>query len=208
MPKTATRILPIIIYFHGGGFVFFSAKSFPFHKFCSIVSVESQVVVISVEYCLVPKHRLPAAYEDAMGVVYLMIDYLIGCFPILVDIFLDVFSAGGNIAYNACLRALDLDLIPIKIVGGTHLVWSLSLPEGSDRDHEYCNPLQDLDKSHSETIRLLPQCLIRGYGGDPLVDKQREFATMLETLDVHLITKFDNEGYHGVEIFDCRKHKR
>nr|GFB47892.1 probable carboxylesterase 8 [Tanacetum cinerariifolium] len=145
-------------------------------------------------------------------------------------------SAGGNIAYNACLRALDLDRNPIKIVGlvldqpffggverteselrlvndhilplsETHLVWSLSLPEGSDQYHEYCNTLQDLDKSRSEKIRLLPQCLIRGYGGDPLVDRQREFATMLETLGVHLITKFDDEEYHGVEMFDRQRHK-
>nr|GEV63750.1 hypothetical protein [Tanacetum cinerariifolium] len=46
---------------------------------------------------------------------------------------------------------------------------------------------------------------MRGYGGDPLVDRQRKFATMLETLGVHLITKFDDEGYHGVEMFDRQK---
>ncbi|PWA39029.1 Alpha/beta hydrolase fold-3 [Artemisia annua] len=97
--------------------------------------------------------------------------------------------------------------MPQTSTTGTRFVWSLSLPEGCDREHKYCNPLRDLGKSHSEKIRLLLKCLIRGYGGDPLVDRQKDFATMLEARGVHLITKFDDEGCHGVEMVDRRKAK-
>ncbi|KAI3800480.1 hypothetical protein L1987_28571 [Smallanthus sonchifolius] len=142
-------------------------------------------------------------------------------------------SSGGNIAYNAGVRALDLDFNPINIVGlimnqpffsgverteselrlvddrivplkVNDLMWSLSLPKGCDRDHEYCNP-QNPNVSLIEKIKRLPKCLIRGYSSDPMVDRQMAFANMLEAHGVHVIKKFDDEGYHGVEIFDQQK---
>ncbi|GJX60899.1 probable carboxylesterase 8 [Tanacetum coccineum] len=145
-------------------------------------------------------------------------------------------SSGGNIVYNAGLRALDLDLHPIKIAGlimnqiyfggvestqselqlandrilplhANHVMWSLALPEGCDRDHKYSNPLQDKDISRNGNIIQLPKCLVIGYSRDPLVDRQRAFATMLEACGVQVIKKFDNEGYHIVEFFDPQKAK-
>ncbi|KAK1420156.1 hypothetical protein QVD17_21520 [Tagetes erecta] len=241
-PKTATGKLPIIIYFHGGGFIVFSATSAPFHHSCSIESAQSPAVVISVEYRLAPEHRLPAAYDDAVEAVLWVRDQALGingCDEWLTEladfskVYLMGSSSGGNITYNAGLRALDLDIHPIKIVGlimnqpffsgikrteselrlandriiplkVNDLMWSLALPIGSDRDHEFCNPLTP-DQNIIEKIKQLPRCLIRGYGGDPMIDRQKEFANMLEAYGVHVIKKFDDEGYHGVEIFNQQK---
>ncbi|XP_076942484.1 putative carboxylesterase 8 [Bidens hawaiensis] len=242
-PKTATGKLPVILHFHGGGFILFSATSYPFNHACSVISAQSPALVITVEYRLAPEHRLPTAYDDAMEAVLWVRDQALGItgadewLTELADfskVYLLGSSSGANISYNVCLRALDLDLNPIKIVGlilnqpffsgverteselrlvNDHIVplkvndlmWSLSLPEGSDRDHEYCNPLRDLNESRIEKIRRLPKCLVRGYAGDPMVDRQMEFAKMLEAHGVHVIKKFDHEGYHGVEIFDQQK---
>nr|GEU66732.1 hypothetical protein [Tanacetum cinerariifolium] len=172
-----------------------AATSFIFHKFCSAVSAHTPAVVISVEYRLAPEHRLPAAYDDSMEALLWVRDQALGI--------------------NG-LRALDLDLHPIKIAGlimnqiyfggvestqselqlatdrilplhANHVMWSLALPEGCDTDHEYSNPLQDKNISRNGKITQLPKCLVIGYSGDPLVDRQRSFANMLEACGVQVI---------------------
>ncbi|KAK7391103.1 hypothetical protein VNO78_19467 [Psophocarpus tetragonolobus] len=99
--------LPLIVFYHGGGFIFYSAASTYFHDFCVSLANNTQSVVVSLEYRLAPEHRLPAAYQDSLEVLHWIKNsndpwlrhadysrcYLMGE------------SAGGNIAYIAGLRA-------------------------------------------------------------------------------------------------------
>lgn len=61
-PKVATD--RTIIYFHGGGFVF--GSSLGHFKWTQRLSLDSNAVVISVDYRLAPQHPYPAAAEDAI----------------------------------------------------------------------------------------------------------------------------------------------
>ncbi|KAK7391104.1 hypothetical protein VNO78_19468 [Psophocarpus tetragonolobus] len=103
----ASNKLPLIVYFHGGGFVLFSAASDFFHDACVNLAKDTKSIVISVDYRLAPEHRLPAAYEDAVEALHWIkaqphdwlrnhADYS--------NCYLMGSSAGANIAYHAALR--------------------------------------------------------------------------------------------------------
>ncbi|XP_040380701.1 probable carboxylesterase 18 isoform X2 [Oryza brachyantha] len=104
-PPVEGRPLPVIVYFHGGGFSMFSAASRPFDAHCRNLCGGAGAVVVSVDYRLAPEHRFPAAYDDGEAVLrYLGAS---GLLPDEVDLsacFLAGDSAGGNIAHHVAQR--------------------------------------------------------------------------------------------------------
>ncbi|KAG1362462.1 hypothetical protein COCNU_10G006810 [Cocos nucifera] len=60
---------------------------------------------------------------------------------------------------------------------------------------------QPLDSIPALSKDVLPRCLVRGHVGDPLVDRQRVFARMLERGGVSVVAHLEEEGHHGIEIF-------
>ena len=65
VPSDGAEKLPVLVYFHGGGFVINSFASPEFHAACLRLAAELPAVVLSADYCLAPEHRLPAAHDDA-----------------------------------------------------------------------------------------------------------------------------------------------
>ncbi|EAZ30906.1 hypothetical protein OsJ_14987 [Oryza sativa Japonica Group] len=57
--------LPVVVYFHGGGFVIGSAASPAYHRCLNDLAAACPAVAVSVDYRLAPEHPLPAAYEDS-----------------------------------------------------------------------------------------------------------------------------------------------
>ncbi|KAL0428969.1 UNVERIFIED_CONTAM: putative carboxylesterase 8 [Sesamum radiatum] len=185
-PPSNTK-LPLIFYFHGGGFVLFSATTFFFHDSCNLMAVQFPAVIASLEYRLAPEHRLPAAYDDAMDAIMWAKTQALqeeGADPWMKEL-----ADFSRVFLMAAAPGEHADLL-----------WSLALPEGADRGHEYCDPFGG--GSHVDKIGRLPTSLVRGYAGDPLVDRQKEFAKMLEARGVRVIAQFLDAGHHAVEIYD------
>ncbi|CAL5404923.1 unnamed protein product [Camellia sinensis] len=114
--------LPLIVYFHGGGFVFMSAASTTIHDFCVKLASELSAVIISVEYRLAPENHLPAAYDDAIDTLQWLKTTQERWLTQFCDFsccFVMGTSAGANIAYHAGLLAAQVtdDLQPLKIKG-------------------------------------------------------------------------------------------
>ena len=118
--------IPLIVFFHGGGFILFSAATTFVHDFCVNLANDVASIVVSVEYRLAPEHRLPAAYDDAVEALHWIktgSDDWLKNHADFSSCYLMGNSAGANIAYHAGLRAaaqLDRDpdyLEPLKIEG-------------------------------------------------------------------------------------------
>lgn len=62
-PEGVTGRLPVLVYFHGGGFV--SGSIATFDRLCQRLARLSGCAVASVEYRLAPEHPFPAAPDDA-----------------------------------------------------------------------------------------------------------------------------------------------
>ncbi|GAA0138851.1 deacetylase [Lithospermum erythrorhizon] len=126
IPKQKDNInsskLPLIVYYHGGGFIFSYADSFAYDVFCKGLVEKIGAMVISLDYSLAPENRLPAAYDDAMDCLFwikVTQDKWVREFADFSNVFLCGTSAGGNLAYHAGLRGASVaeDLNPVKITG-------------------------------------------------------------------------------------------
>ncbi len=96
---------PLVLAFHGGGFVLGSARQGDWAS--SVVCREVGAVVVSVDYRLAPTHRFPAALDDCLGALLWAVEHAaeLGADPERVAVMGE--SAGGNLAAVVALLARD-----------------------------------------------------------------------------------------------------
>ncbi|KAI3960963.1 hypothetical protein MKX01_027701 [Papaver californicum] len=179
LPSTAT--LPVFIFFHGGGFAYFSDASKAYDDFCR----RTQVIC----NCRFWKRCKEFPSNADLSRCFLVGD-----------------SASGNIAHHVAVRAAKTDVLhEIKIIGvvliqpffggkerteseirlkraplvsiaRTDWLCKAFLPQGSDRNHAAVNVFGS-DKSVEEMTGLenFPDTLLIIGGYDPLQDWQRRY---------------------------------
>lgn len=121
--------LPVLIYFHGGGFCIESAASPLYHSYLNALSSESGALIVSVDYRLAPEHPIPVPYDDSWAALIWVGSHRDGSGPEtwinshadLSRIFFAGDSAGANIAHNVGLRMGEerepmLDLLGVILV--------------------------------------------------------------------------------------------
>jgi len=96
--------LPVLAYFHGGGFVTGSIESHD--PLCRSLACASGAAVLSVGYRRAPEHRFPAASDDCLDAVRAVADGTVpGTDGARMAVAGD--SAGGNLAAVTALRCRD-----------------------------------------------------------------------------------------------------
>ncbi|KAG2635480.1 tuliposide A-converting enzyme b1, amyloplastic-like [Panicum virgatum] len=100
--------LPVLVYFHGGGFILESAKSATYHNYLTSLAAAAGVLAVSVDYRLAPEHLLPAAYDDCWTALQWAAsarDDWLAEHGDASRVFVAGDSAGGNIVHNVLVRA-------------------------------------------------------------------------------------------------------
>ncbi len=101
----ADRLLPGIVYLHGGGWALGSLETHD--TLCRHLAHASGAVVVAVDYRLAPEHPYPAAFDDAWDAFQHVAGNgaSLGIDPSRLAVAGD--SAGGNLAAAVALRARD-----------------------------------------------------------------------------------------------------
>ncbi|MBI2700622.1 alpha/beta hydrolase [Mycobacterium gordonae] len=204
--------LPVLVYAHGGGFVFCDLDSHD--GLCRSLANHIPAVVVSVAYRLAPEHRWPAAADDVYAVTEAA---AAGAFGGDGRLAVGGDSAGGNLATVATLMARDrggpalaaqLLIYPViaadfstesyRLFGHGYYnpkpamqwYWDQYVPSLEDRTHPYAGPL------HAD-LQGLPPAVLVVAGHDPLRDEALAYASGLRSAGVPVtLLQFDG-GVHG-----------
>jgi acetyl esterase len=189
---------PLIVNFHGGGFVFGDLRLADW--LCSSVAVTVGAVVVSVDYRLAPRHRFPAAVDDGYAAVVWAAENTAelganGSLGVMGE------SAGGNLSAVMCLLARDrggpviahqallyppTDMASAPVAAADALI----IPEPEMRAYR-THYLGEADPRDSRVSPLLaedhsrlPPALIQVAEHDPLRDDGVRYAAALRAAGV------------------------
>ena len=212
---SVARLLPTILYFHGGGFVIGSLEGYdlPCRFFCA----QTGCAVVAIDYRLAPEHKFPAAVDDAVSSFHWLATNAtsLGLDPARIVVAGD--SAGGTLAavvaqemrgtpQPPCLQWL---IYPATdLAGTTHshescgegflltradMEWFAGhyLDDPAEASDPRISPLRATDLSG------LPPALIFTAGFDPLRDEGQAYAERLAAAGVKTVQREFDSLIHG-----------
>ncbi|XP_044476078.1 probable carboxylesterase 18 [Mangifera indica] len=113
--------IPLIFYFHGGGFVLAQANSIGSDNICRRLAKQLNSAVISINYRNTPEHKYPSQIEDGFDVLsFIDNNTNFQGFPNsvnLINCFIAGDSAGGNLAHHVATKASENEFKNLKIIG-------------------------------------------------------------------------------------------
>ncbi len=221
-PIDSPTPLPIIVYFHGGGWVLGDLESHD--NLCRSLAAKAGAVVVAVDYRLAPEHIFPAALDDAAVALRWTIDNAsaLNGDPTRLAVAGD--SAGGNIA--AALSALESEQNNTSIAAQVllypavdlsnldrqsamqfaegyfltreRMAWFIQqyVPDATLRLDPRASPLLAADHSG------LPPTLVITAEFDPLRDEGEAYAQALDKAGVSTRTKRFDGVLHGFVSMD------
>ena len=218
--KEGKLSLPVLLFFHGGGWVTESVDTY--NRVCARMAQSTGKIVVSVEYRLAPEHRFPTAVDDCSAAAKeLHTNHaILNADPKQITVIGD--SAGGNLAAAVCLKARDsgdfqverqiliypalnncyTEAAPYPSVrenGTDYLLTAVKMEDyvtlyescPEDRQNPYFAPLMETD------YRNLPRTLLLTAELDPLRDEGEEYGRRLKEAG-NDVQQYRIEGaFHG-----------
>lgn len=209
------RLLPTILYFHGGGWVMGSLEGYD--RVCRYISSRTGCAVVAVDYRLAPEHKFPAAIEDAVASFRWLAENAtdLGTDPARIVLAGD--SAGGNIAAVAAQLLRDEPRPPCLqwlMFPATNLAFDSPSYESCGegffvtraamewfRGH-YLNNLSEIDDPRASPLQAsdltgVAPALIFTNGIDPLRDEGKAYADRLAAAGVKTFHREFESLIHG-----------
>ncbi|RYF28634.1 MAG: alpha/beta hydrolase [Comamonadaceae bacterium] len=134
-----TRPLPVVLYFHGGGWVI--ADKDVYDGGARGLAKEAHAIVVSVDYRQAPEHKFPAAWDDALASYRWLTQNAaqLGGDPSRLALAGE--SAGGNLAVATAIAARDAGLPQPRHVLSVYPVAQTSLNTESYLENAIAKPL-------------------------------------------------------------------
>ncbi len=221
-PSTSNEPLPVVVFFHGGGWVIGGIDSHD-GQVREMVN-RTAMVYVSVDYRLAPEARFPAAAEDCYAATQWVAANAaeIGADATRLGVAGD--SAGGNLAAVVALMArdrggpaiahqlliypccdMDSNAWPSQTENGTgyfltkeSMDWFYDqYADAADRDNPYASPIKAADLSG-----LPPACVITAEY-DPLRDEGEAYGAALQEAGVACeVHRYDGmfHGFFGMTL--------
>jgi acetyl esterase len=204
-PAGAAGPLPVLVYFHGGGWLTGSIAGSD--RAVRLIANEARVVVVSVQYRLAPEHPYPAAWDDAEDAFAWVAGQAagLGGDPAMIAVGGD--SAGGNLAVSVSRRRIAAGQVPPLFqllyypavdLARDYPSWRL-FGRGYGLDVDYADyvlprvfPGQNIAQPDISPIRAwslegMPATILATAGFDILRDAGRAYAKRLERAGVSVL---------------------
>lgn len=217
-PHSEHDRLPLLVYFHGGGWVLGSIATHD--AYCRGLANASDWAVASVDYRLAPEHPFPAAFDDSYAATAWLADSADALKLDARTIAVGGDSAGGNLAAAVALAARDR--------GGPTLAGQLLIYPITDFDFQRPSYIANADGYHltrdtmrwfwqhycgddfartaddfraspllAESLAQLPSAFVITAEFDPLLDEGEAYAEKLSAAGVDARCKRYDGMIHG-----------
>lgn len=218
--------LALVLFMHGGGFVFGSIDGYYDHV-CRVICAQANCRVISVAYRLAPEDKFPAATDDCYAVLLWAVSHAAELGIDQSRVFVAGGSAGANLATVTALRARDAGgpalrgqvlLYPITqhhtpptssslaCATGYYLTradvvwfWKQYLRDDADTRNPYAIPQQ------AQSLAGMPPALVISAQYDPLRDEGEQYARRMQNDGVAVTLSRYAGMIHGFLAFPTDK---